>query len=240
MTIKSGIIGWPISHSLSPHIHGFWLEKLKIDGTYEKLPVEPDPVSFGAAIKNFRDKGFSGCNVTLPHKAHAASVTDHKSDLVHRLGVSNTLTFTDRGIEAENTDVAGFVACLDLIMGPTPPRSALVLGAGGAAPAVCEALAIREVTDVVLANRTQEKAETLAKALPHLNTQVIDWNNISDAVADVDCIINTTSLGMKGQGELPISLAKAKASTLVADIIYTPLKTPLLVQADNYGLTNIG
>ena len=245
MTIKAGVIGWPIEHSLSPHIHQFWLDEFGLDGAYERLACEPGPVSFGAFVKQLRHQGYAGCNVTLPHKAHAARVADHKTDLVHRLGVANTLSFTDEGIEADNTDVAGFSACLDRLLGQDQPLGqplgrALVLGAGGAAPAILEALAAKGAPEIAIANRTPAKAWDLVGALPHLPLKVVDWTNISAMVANVSCVVNATSLGMVGQPVLPISLDRARPGTLVVDIVYTPLETDLLRQAREKSLPHIG
>ena len=241
MTIKAGVIGWPIVHSLSPHIHQFWLDEFGLDGTYERFACEPGPVSFGAFVKQLRHQGYAGCNVTLPHKAHAARVADHKTDLVHRLGVANMLTFTDEGIEADNTDVAGFSACLDRLLGPDQPLGrALVLGAGGAAPAIFETLVAKGAPEIAIANRTSAKAWDLVGALPDLPLKVVDWTNITPMVANVSCVVNATSLGMAGQPVLPISLDQARPGTLVVDIVYTPLETDLLRQAREKSLPHIG
>ncbi len=227
----AGVIGWPVEHSRSPRLHGFWLERHGIDGAYVPLAVRPD--AFAVAVRGLVAAGFAGANVTAPHKLSAFEICDTVESSARRAGAVNTLVFHDGRITGRNTDGIGFVANLrahgvDPTAGP-----ALVLGAGGAARAVVAALQDEGVT-VSLANRTRARADTLAKDLPGL--VVHDWSVRSDALADHALLVNTTSLGMHGNAPLDIDLDRAPAGSAVADIVYVPLETPLLAAARARGL----
>ena len=227
----AGIIGWPVEHSRSPRLHGFWLQRHGIDGAYVPLPVRPG--TFAPAVRGLAEAGFAGANVTAPHKLAAFEACDMVEDSARRAGAVNTLVFQDGHIVGRNTDGIGFIANLrahgvDPATGP-----ALVLGAGGAARAVIAALQDAGVT-VTVANRTRERAEALARDLPGL--VVIDWSTRSPAVADHALLVNTTSLGMVGHMALELDLDHAPSGLAVADIVYVPLQTPLLAAARARGL----
>lgn len=230
----AGIIGWPVSHSRSPRLHGFWLERHKIDGAYVPLAIRPE--DFPAAVRGLMLSGFAGANVTIPNKIAAFDVCDTVDDTARRAGAVNTLVFKDGTISGGNTDGWGFLANLrangvDPTAGP-----ALVLGAGGSARAIAAVL-LDASTPVTIANRTRARAEALAKDLPGL--RVVDWDRRSDALPDHALLVNTTSLGMQGQNPLQIDLARAGRSTAVADIVYVPLETPLLAEAAAHGLRTV-
>jgi shikimate dehydrogenase len=227
----AGIIGWPVEHSRSPRLHGFWLERHGIDGAYVPLPIRPE--AFGLAVRGLVAAGFAGANVTAPHKLAAFDICDTIEASARRAGAVNTLVFQDGRIIGRNTDGLGFIANLrahgvDPAAGP-----ALVLGAGGAARAVVAALQDAGVT-VTIANRTRERAETLARDLPGL--VVIDWADRSAAISDCALLVNTTSLGMSGHPALDVDLDRARPVLAVADIVYVPLETPLLAAARARGL----
>ncbi|MBN9562725.1 MAG: shikimate dehydrogenase [Alphaproteobacteria bacterium] len=222
----AGILGWPVSHSRSPRLHGFWLERHGIDGTYVPLPVPPD--DFAAAVRSLAALGFAGANVTIPHKLAAFAVCDAVDESARRAGAVNTLVFRDGRVEGSNTDGSGFIANLrahgvDPAVGP-----ALVLGGGGSARAVAAALQDAGAR-VSLANRTRARADALANDLPGL--KVLDWNARHVALADHALVVNTTSLGMTGNPALELDLDRAPAGMAVADIVYVPLETPLLAAA---------
>jgi len=230
----AGITGWPVTHSRSPRLHGFWLRRHGIDGAYMPLGMKPD--DFAIAIRGLVALGFRGCNVTQPHKLAAFEICDAVEDFARRAGAVNTLTFADGKISGRNTDGYGFIAHLlasgvDLAAGP-----ALVLGAGGSARAIVAALQDTGVR-VSIANRTRARAEELATALPGL--RVLDWDARSDALRDHAVLVNTTSLGMAGQDALEIDLDRAAAGLAVADIVYVPLETPLLAAARARGLLGV-
>jgi shikimate dehydrogenase len=227
----AGVSGWPVNLSRSPRLHGFWLERHKIDGIYIPLPIPPG--HYHTAIKGLVTAGLVGCNVTQPHKLVAFEVCDTVDESARRAGAVNTLCFRDGHITGYNTDGMGFVGNLrahgvDPASGP-----ALILGAGGAARAIAAVL-LAMGTPVTIANRTRERAETLAKDLPGLG--LIDWDKRDAALADHAMVVNTTSLGMQGKGALDLNLDSASPRMVVADIVYVPLETPLLAAAKARGL----
>ncbi|MEM9269793.1 MAG: shikimate dehydrogenase [Pseudomonadota bacterium] len=232
----AGVTGWPIHHSRSPTLHGHWLKRYELAGHYIPMPVAPENLE--RALEALPGLGFRGINVTIPHKQAVMPLARRVTETAQRIGAANTLTFLpEGGFEADNTDAYGFVENLKAGApswsgaGQTP----LVLGAGGAARAVLVALLDVGAAQILLANRTQARAEELANAFGPKIT-VIPWEEINDAVAQSDLVVNTTSLGMAGHGTLPLSLDAARPGTLITDIVYTPLMTPLLVDAQSRGL----
>ena len=230
----AGIIGWPVSHSRSPRLHGFWLERHQIDGAYVPLAIRPE--DFPTAVRGLVQSGFAGANVTIPNKIAAFDVCDTVDDTARRAGAVNTLVFKDGRISGANTDGGGFLANLRT-HGVDPAASpALLLGAGGSARAIASVLLDLGVV-VTVANRTRERAEALAKDLPGL--RIVAWERRSDALADHGLLVNTTSLGMHGQNPVEIDLSRAPSGAAVADIVYVPLRTPLLTQAAEHGLRGV-
>ena len=227
----AGIIGWPVEHSRSPRLHGFWLERHGIDGAYVPLPIRPE--AFALAVRGLAAAGFAGANVTAPHKLAAFEICDTVEASARRAGAVNTLVFEDGRITGRNTDGLGFVANLRAYGVDPAAGPALVLGAGGAARAVIAALQDTGVT-VTVANRTRARADALACDLPGL--VVADWSARSAAIADHALLVNTTSLGMLGHPALEVDLGSAPAGMAVADIVYVPLETPLLAAARARGL----
>ena len=230
----AGIIGWPVSHSRSPRLHGFWLERHGIDGAYIPLPIQP--ADFAVAVRGLAAAGFAGANVTIPHKIAAFEICDHVDDTARRAGAVNTFVFSDGKITGSNTDGWGFLANLRAYGVDPGAGAALILGAGGSARAIAAALGDAGVT-VTIANRTRERADVLARDLPGL--RVIDWSSRSAALSDQALVVNTTSLGMGGHDPLEIDLARAPADFAVADIVYVPLDTPLLSAARAHGLRTV-
>jgi shikimate dehydrogenase len=231
----AGIIGWPVSHSRSPRLHGFWLERYQIDGAYIPLPIEP-PV-FGAAVRGLVACGFAGANVTIPHKLAAFEVCDTVDDTARRAGAVNTLIFKDGRISGSNTDGWGFIANVRHHGIDPLPDSALLLGAGGSTRAIAAALQAVGVS-VTIANRTRERAVRLAADLPGI--RVVEWAARSEALADHGMLVNTTSLGMAGHGPVEIALDRARPDLVVADIVYVPMETGLLATARARGLRCVG
>ncbi len=227
----AGIAGWPVSHSRSPRIHGYWLRRYAIDGAYVPLAIRPN--DFAAAIRGLQAAGFAGANVTIPHKMAAFAICDAVDEAARRAGAVNTLVFRNGRVEGSNTDSFGFMASLrDHGIDPTL-GSALVLGAGGAARAIAAALQFLSV-QVTIANRTRSRAEALAHDLPGL--RVVDWSARFDALTDCTLLVNATSLGMSGHPPLEMALDRASSGLAVADIVYVPLETPLLTAAKTRGL----
>ncbi|NVK18705.1 MAG: shikimate dehydrogenase [Methylocystaceae bacterium] len=231
----AGVIGWPVSHSKSPRLHGFWLDKYNIDGAYLPLAVKPD--EFEIAVRGLHAAGFRGVNVTVPHKENALKIADRVTERAAKIGASNTLVFHEDGsIEADNTDGFGFYENLthgapNWVASDGP---AVVLGAGGAARAVLIALAKAGVPEIRLMNRTRARAENLAEELDAPIT-VIDWDKRNEALAGCNLLTNTTTLGMHGQELLEIDIFDMPKTALVNDIVYVPLMTNLLEKAKAHG-----
>ncbi len=228
-------MGWPVSHSRSPRLHGYWLERHRIDGAYVPLAVAPADLT--VAVRGLRAAGFAGLNVTVPHKEAVLALCDQVLPAGQRAGAVNTLVFGPDGITGTNTDGAGFVANLRAHGVEPKAGPALLLGAGGAARAIAAAL-LDLGTPVVVANRSADRAAALAAALPGLG--VLPWADRAAALGDQALLVNTTVLGMTGQGALELSLDRAMPGLVVADIVYAPLVTPLLAEATARGLVAVG
>ena len=235
MTIKACVIGWPVEHSRSPLIHGHWLEKHGIDGSYSRQGVAPD--DFEDFVRAMPERGFAGGNVTVPHKEAALKCADAADESALEIGAANTLWFENGKLHASNTDAYGFLANLDEGApgwdAAKPP--AVVLGAGGAARAILHALLSRVVSEIRLLNRTFSRAEELAA---HFGEQVLvhDWETREDQLEGCGLLVNTTTLGMTGEAPLQIDLAGLSENAVVTDLVYAPLRTQLLKHAGNNGL----
>ncbi|MGB0507382.1 MAG: shikimate dehydrogenase [Pikeienuella sp.] len=236
---RAGVMGWPIEHSKSPRLHGYWLAKYNLPGSYTHIPSPPD--SFEADMRALATKGWRGANVTIPHKENALALADTASPAAKAIGAANTLIVGENGqIHADNTDGFGFIENLkDRAKdkwNPTAP--AFILGAGGAARGVIHALLTAGAPEIRIANRTRERAETLADVFGP-KVKVIDWNDRSAALAGTGLIVNTTSLGMSGQPPLDLAFDDADPSAVATDIVYTPLITPFLTAAAAKNLTTV-
>lgn len=228
--IKAGVIGHPIAHSKSPVIHGYWLNQYGVDGEYKTYDIAPTELESG--VRGLIDAGLVGFNVTLPHKQNIMPLCKTLSDEAKLIGAVNTITISKNGdLHGHNTDAFGFIQNLKVAVTDFDFKNATatVIGAGGASRAIIFALQQQGVQNIRITNRTRESAENLA-ALYHAH--VVDWDDRNEAVRDADLIINTTSLGMKGQGALDIDLSHVSGNAVVYDIVYTPLMTPLLQQAE--------
>lgn len=231
----AGVIGWPVSHSRSPRLHGHWLDRHGIDGAYVPLAVAPDDL--GAAVRGLRAAGFRGLNVTLPHKVAVMALCDRLEPSAARAGAVNTLVFDMAGVVGSNTDGVGFLANL-VTHGVDPAAGpALLLGAGGAARAIAAAL-LDAGAAVTVANRTAGRAEDLAAALPGL--RIVAWERREAALEGHALLVNTTQLGMAGQPPLAMALHRAAPGLVVADIVYAPVETALLADAAARGLRVVG
>lgn len=228
---KAGVVGWPVSHSLSPRLHNYWLKKYNIAGEYKAYPVEPENlVEF---IENLRkDKDFVGVNLTIPHKETVIKLLDETHDFAWVVEAANTIIVKDGELHGINTDDKGFMENIRAsIVGN---KKAVVLGAGGAAKAVIFALKIFGFEEIIVTNRTRERAERLAQWVEP-NLQIADWEKRSEILENADLLVNTTSLGMTGKEPLEINLSLLPKTALVTDIVYSPLITPLLAQAQVRG-----
>jgi len=234
---KAGVLGWPVAHSRSPRLHGWWLAQHGIDGAYLPLPVRPD--RFEAAVRAMVDLGFAGANVTIPHKEAAYALCDEVDAVGRRAGSVNTLVFGEDGrIRGTSTDGYGF---LESIREQAPgwqasDGPAVILGAGGAVRAVAAALLDAGCPRLVLVNRTADRAEALARDLGgQMGGGPVEVATAAP-LAGAALLVNGTSLGMQGQPPLEIDLAPLAEGAVVADMVYVPLETPLLAAARARGL----
>jgi shikimate dehydrogenase len=227
------LIGWPAAHSRSPLIHRYWLRTLGIEGGYVIEAVPPD--EFKDFLFRLSLRGFVGANVTLPHKERALALS--KPDARARaVGAAYTLWFENGELCSTNTDVEGFVNNLDACApGWDKAEDALVLGAGGSARAVLFGLLDRGIKRVHLANRTVARAQALADQFGE-RVAPVSWDAIGRLLPRAGLLVNTTSLGMKGQPPLELDVGRLPAHAVVADIVYVPLETLLLAAARARGL----
>ncbi len=236
----AGVIGWPVAHSLSPRLHGYWLRRYGIDGAYVPMPVRPDHLGDGLAA--LATLGFVGANVTIPHKERACILVDARSDVAARTGAVNTVIVEASGrLYGTNTDVFGFLANLE--EGAPAWRAdqgpAVVLGAGGAARAVVLALLDAGVPELRLVNRDEARARRLAEALGGAAIRVRPWSARDAALAGARLVVNATSLEMGGHSELELDLGRLPDTAVVNDIVYVPLRTRLLEQAAARGFVTV-
>jgi shikimate dehydrogenase len=227
----AGIMGWPVAHSLSPRLHGHWLHRYRIDGAYVPLPVLPERLD--QALRALPALGFAGVNLTIPHKEAAVSLVDRLSPAAARIGAVNTvLVEPDGTLSGDNTDGFGFIAALSEseVGWQAAAGPAVVLGAGGAARAVTVALLDAGAPEVRLLNRTPDRARSLAGELGG-PSRAVEWAERSAALDGAALLVNTTSLGMRSQPPLVLSLDALPRTALVTDVVYTPLITALLAVA---------
>ena len=231
----AGVMGWPVAHSRSPRLHGYWLQQHGIDGAYLPLAVHPEnlPDALGALPL----LGFAGCNLTIPHKEAALELVGEVTPLAARIGAINTVTVkADGTLLGDNTDAYGFMENLRAEAPEFDPAGgpAVVLGSGGAARAVCAGLIAAGIKDIILLNRTQERAEKLAADMG-AEVRIQPWSG-----RDAALLVNTTSLGMSGQPALELDLSQLPSDAVVSDLVYSPLRTALLGAAGARGNRTVG
>ena len=231
------VIGHPIAHSRSPVLHGYWLKRYGIKGHY--IPIDIAPLDLPNLLRTLPQLGFVGANVTIPHKEAILNIADIVTDRAALIGAANTLIFRKDGkIHADNTDGSGFIANLRQNAPHWVPTSgpAVILGAGGAARAVVAALIEVGVPEIRLTNRTRARADALRSDFG-AKVHVHEWVQVSNLLEDAATLVNTTSLGMTGKPDLRLSLDRLNPQALVTDLVYTPLKTQLLIEAEARGNT---
>lgn len=235
---SAAVIGWPIEHSRSPLIHGHWLERYRLPGTYTKIAVKPEDVL--AFVRSLDEQGLAGCNVTLPHKESVFAAADVRDSSAIAVGAANTLWLDGGKLHAANTDTYGFMRHLDLSAPRWAERDrpALLLGAGGAARGIVHGLLQAGVGEIRIANRTLARAEDVAA---HFGQHVrpVPWSEAHEAARDVGLLVNTTSLGMAKTGPLDFDVAVLRSDATVADIVYVPLETELLRASRARGLVAV-
>jgi shikimate dehydrogenase len=233
----AGVIGHPIAHSRSPALHGFWLRRYGVKGHY--IPMDVAPADLETTLRHLPKIGFVGLNVTLPHKEAILKIADVISDRAALIGAANTLIFRKDGkIHADNTDGAGFVANLRQNAPHWVPAAgpAAVFGAGGAARAVVAALIEVGVPEIRISNRSRPRAEAL-RADFGAKLVVYDWVQAANMLKGAATVINTTSLGMAGKPEFRVPLDALEPGAVVNDLVYNPLKTAFLAEAEERGAT---
>lgn len=233
---KAFVCGHPIAHSRSPKIHGYWLKAYGVAGSYEAIDVAP--ADFTGFVSGLRADGFAGGNVTIPHKEAAFALADRRDEAAEMIGAVNTLWFEEGVLNGTNTDWDGFAANMDeYAPGWDRNGAAVVLGAGGAGRAVIHALKRRGVTDIRVTNRTVARAKELADLFGAGVTA--HAAPMADLLGDAGLLVNTTSLGMQGNEDLPADAEQLPDTAIVTDIVYVPLETPLLAAARRRGLKTV-
>jgi len=233
--LLAGVMGWPVAHSRSPVIHNHWLREHGIQGAYGHFAVEP--ARLGEALRGLSALGLAGCNLTIPHKVEAMPFMDEVHPLGQRIGAINCVVVQPDGrLHGFNHDGYGFIQSL-LEAQPhwrADSGPSVVLGAGGASRAILVSLIDAGAREIRLLNRTRATAEALAEEFgPAL--RVLDWAQRHDALDGASLLVQTTNQGMVGEPPLDLTLDALPRSAVVADIIYTPLQTPLLAQAQARG-----
>jgi shikimate dehydrogenase len=240
--IVAGVIGWPVAHSLSPALHNFWLRALDLDGAYVPLPVRPE--NFSTALHGLRAAGFSGVNVTAPHKEAAFALAHEMDAAGAAAGAANLLLFRGERIVARNTDVEGLRTSLLEALGTraVSNQTVVILGAGGAARAAALACDQLKPREIVFLNRTPRRAEALAAALAHSVTarltaaSLAQWPQVASSAR---LAINATSAGLEGMASVALALDVLPRDAAVCDLVYSPLETPFLAEARTAGLATI-
>ncbi len=235
---KAAVIGWPIEHSRSPMIHGYWLKKYGIEGSYAKIAVKPEDVA--TFVRSLAERGLAGCNVTLPHKEAVFRAADVRDPSAEAVGAANTLWLEGGRLHAANTDTYGFMRHLE-VSAPAwraKDRPVLLLGAGGAARGIVYGMLEAGVGEVRVANRTLARAEDIAR---HFGGRVtpLAWADAERAARDCGLVVNTTSLGMAKTGPLEFDVHCLPDDATVADIVYVPLETDLLRRSRARGLNAV-
>jgi shikimate dehydrogenase len=236
---RAFVAGYPIKHSRSPLIHRFWLDQLGMEGSYEKVAVEPN--SFPAFIADLRNKesGYIGGNITIPHKEAACRLADHTDPLAEELGAANTLWLADGQLHATNTDGFGFASNLDATSpGWDKAEVAVVLGAGGASRAILQSLRDRGLREIHVVNRTVSRAQELVDRFG-VPLRAHPMEALPELMQESGLFVNTTSLGMDGSEAPDLPFEKMRSGSLVTDIVYVPLKTPFLASAEKAGLATV-
>ena len=234
MTRAACIVGYPVKHSRSPKLHGFWLKRLGIDGDYRAEEVKPE--DFPAFLQTLDARGYAGCNVTIPHKEAAFALTSPDAR-AKAIGAANTLWLDNGRLRSTNTDVDGFIGSLDAAAPGWDRRTttAVVLGAGGGSRAIVYGLIERGIGTIHVVNRTFARAEAFRRQFG-TSVHPVRWDDLPRAMQGAGLLVNATSLGMQGGPSLDLDISGLAAEAVVSDIVYIPLETPLLAAAKRRGL----
>lgn len=240
--IKCGVIGHPVSHSKSPLIHNHWIAKYGLQGEYKAIDIPAE--NFESDIRKLVEDGYAGFNVTVPHKQAIFALCDELDEKARDIGAVNTVAIRDGKLHGTNTDAYGFIENIRQTIPAIDFAKGLcvVLGAGGAARAVIHGLLEAGAADIVITNRTEDKAKQLC-AMDDSKIMSVNWNDRSSILKKAALVVNTTSLGMTGKDPLDIDLSYLAKDAVVSDIVYAPLMTDLLIAAQDRGnqiVTGIG
>jgi len=235
---RACVIGWPIGHSRSPLIHGYWLRTLGIAGAYTREPVKPEDLA--GFLASLGERGLAGCNVTVPHKEAALALADKRDAAAAAIGAANTLWLEGSKLCASNTDAYGFMTYLARKAPRWSTRDApvVILGAGGAARAIVHGFLEAGVAQVRVCNRSRGRSEELVRHFGS-RVEVCDWDGRRDAARAAGVLVNTTTLGMQGAGDPGIDFAGVHPDLVVCDIVYVPLETAFLSAARRHGLVTV-
>ena len=235
---RACVIGWPIAHSRSPAIHGYWLDRYKIDGAYTKEAVEPDQIE--TFLRGMADAGIAGCNATIPHKEAVFRLADERDASAVAVGAANTVWREGTRLYASNTDTYGYMTYLAREAEDWDRRDApvSVLGAGGAARAIVYGFLEAGVPQVRVFNRSGERAKALARDFGP-RVKAMPWDMRSRAATESSVLVNTTALGLKDEGSLEIDFTDFHPDCIVSDIVYVPLETGLIRNARRHGLRTL-
>ena len=235
---RACVIGWPIAHSRSPVIHGYWLRMLGIEGTYTREAVRPEDLK--TFLATLDERGLAGCNVTVPHKEAAMALAVDADAAARAIGAANTLWLSNGKLYASNTDAYGYMTYLNQEAPQWCQRDApvLILGAGGAARAIIHGFLETGVAKVIVCNRSLSRSEEL---VGHFGARISahPWERRNAAAKSASVVVNTTTLGMKGDGDPGIDFIGVDSGTVVSDIVYVPLETAFLARARSFGLTTV-
>jgi shikimate dehydrogenase len=225
--LKAGVIGYPLHHTLSPTIHNYWLTQYNLVGQYDAIQIEPEQIK--EKLFALRDQGYQGVNVTLPFKEIVKDFCTTLTRDAEIIGAVNTIIFHQSSeIEGRNNDAYGFITHAQNIIPDLDLSRVMILGAGGAARAIIYALKTAGASDIILTNRTIERAENLAE---EFDIRVAEWHEKENYLSDVTLLVNTTSCGMIGQPALDIDIESINPQSVIYDIVYKPLMTDLLKAA---------
>ena len=234
----AGVTGWPVKHSLSPRLHGYWLGKHAIDGIYAPFPIEPG--RFEDAVRGLQAAGVKGLNVTVPHKLAAYELADTLDPAAELIGAVNTLVFqADGSIEGRNTDAPGFLSNLQHHQVEVTAGPVLMYGAGGAARAAIQALLGAGTPEIRIINRNVGNAMALIDRVGDDRLHYCGDQAQTSDIKDVSLVVNTTSLGMSGKGDIDLEMSALPGEAVIHDIVYVPLMTGLLARAEASGRRHV-
>ena len=220
------VIGNPISHSLSPKLHNYWLKQKNINAVYDKIKLEENEIN--EFIQDIKKQKIAGCNVTVPFKKKVIPFLDKLSIQAERTQSVNTIIFEKGNLIGHNTDIVGFDKAIKSLNFSMKDKKILILGAGGVVPSIVFAMKEMGVSEIIVSNRTRQKAENLKMLFKKLN--ILEWGNLTD----FDVVINATSLGLNNE-KINLDFSKVGKNKLFFDVIYNPAETNFLKKGKQLG-----